>query len=102
MIEKKTVKSYVYTLCILGVMFMELAIKKWGNSAAVRIPSIFLDSLNLKLDSPVEVFTQDDSIVIKPIKKKPNISLEQLLEGITPENLHGEVVTGQGVGKEFY
>ena len=28
---------------------MELAIKKWGNSAAVRLPSILLESLNLKL-----------------------------------------------------
>ncbi len=43
---------------------MELAIKKWGNSAAVRLPSVFLEGLNLKLDSLVEVFTQDDSIVI--------------------------------------
>ena len=59
---------------------MELAIKKWGNSAAVRLPSVFLESLNLKLDSLVEVFTQDDSIVIKPIRQKSNISLEQLLE----------------------
>ena len=81
---------------------MELAIKKWGNSAAVRLPSVFLESLNLKLDSLVEVFTQDDSIVIKPIRQKSNISLEQLLEGITPENLHGEVETGQSVGKECY
>ena len=81
---------------------MELAIKKWGNSAAVRLPSVFLESLNLKLDSAVEVFTQDDSIVIKPIRQKSNISLEQLLEGITPENLHGEVETGQAVGKECY
>ena len=44
---------------------MELAIKKWGNSAAVRLPSILLESLNLKLDSRVEVFTQDEAIVIK-------------------------------------
>lgn len=81
---------------------MELAIKKWGNSAAVRLPSIFLESLNLKMDSLVEVFTQDGSIIIKPIRTKSAISLEQLLEGITPENLHGEVETGQAVGKECY
>jgi antitoxin MazE len=81
---------------------MELAIKKWGNSAAVRLPSALLESLNLKLDSRVEVFTQDEVIVIKPIKRKSNISLEQLLAGITADNLHGEVDTGHAVGKEFY
>lgn len=81
---------------------MELTIKKWGNSAAVRLPSVFLESLNLKLDSRVEVFTQDEVIVIKPIKVKSKISLEQLLADITPNNLHGEVDTGHAVGKEFY
>jgi len=81
---------------------MELAIKKWGNSAAVRLPSVLLESLDLKLNSVVEVFTQDEVIVIKPIKQKSNISLEQLLAGITPDNLHGEIETGNAVGKEFY
>ena len=81
---------------------MELAIKKWGNSAAVRLPSVLLESLDLKLNSLVEVFTQDEVIVIKPIKQKSNISLEQLLAGITPDNLHGEIETGSAVGKEFY
>ncbi|MDM1765924.1 MULTISPECIES: AbrB/MazE/SpoVT family DNA-binding domain-containing protein [Acinetobacter] len=81
---------------------MELAIKKWGNSAAVRLPSVLLESLDLKLNSLVEVFTQDEVIVIKPIKQKSNISLEQLLAGITPDNLHGEIETGNAVGKEFY
>lgn len=81
---------------------MELAIKKWGNSAAVRLPSALLESLNLQLDSPVEVFAQDEMIVIKPIKKKSNISLESLLAGITSDNLHGEIETGNAVGKEFY
>jgi antitoxin MazE len=80
---------------------MELAIKKWGNSAAVRLPSALLDSLNLKFDSRVEVFTQDDVIVIKPIKQE-SLCLEKLLAGITPDNLHGEVDTGHAVGKEFY
>jgi antitoxin MazE len=79
---------------------MELAIKKWGNSAAVRLPTALLDSLNLTLDSIVEVFTQDDTIVIKPVRKT-NISLDELLQGITPQNLHGEVDTGYAVGREF-
>ena len=79
---------------------MELAIKKWGNSAAVRLPSILLESRNLKWDSRGEVLTQDEAIVIKPIKSK--ISLEQLLADITSDNLHGEVDTGHAVGKEFY
>lgn len=79
---------------------MELTIKKWGNSAAIRLPSTLLEDLNLKLDSIVEVYTQDETIVIKPIRKT-KITLEQLLQNITPENLHSEVNIGHAVGKEF-
>ncbi len=43
----------------------------------------------------------DGKLVITPVgKPKPN--LKQLLAKITPENLHGEVVTGQNVGNEAW
>jgi antitoxin MazE len=81
---------------------MELTIKRWGNSAALRLPADLLNGLNLKPESVVDVSMKNKAIVIKPIKKKSNISLEQLLAGITSENLHSEVDTGYAVGKEFF
>ena len=43
---------------------MELTIKRWGNSAALRLPADLLNGLNLKPESIVEVSMKNKSIVI--------------------------------------
>jgi antitoxin MazE len=79
---------------------MRVIIKKWGNSAAVRIPSGIMEAAQLNLDEAVDVLELDGQIVIKPIRTdKPDLA--QLLRGITPENLPGEVDLGAPVGKEL-
>jgi antitoxin MazE len=78
---------------------MRAIVKKWGNSAAVRIPSGIMQAARLTLNDVVEVREQDGQIVIKPIRVG-KIDLAQLLAGITPENLHGGVDFGDPVGKE--
>ena len=68
---------------------MELTIKRWGNSAALRLPADLLNGLNLKPESVVDVSMRNKAIIIKPIQKKSELSLEKLLAGITAEDLHG-------------
>jgi len=78
---------------------MRVIVKKWGNSAAVRIPSGIMEAVQLNLDDAVHVSEQDGQIVIKPIRTdKPDLA--QLLRCITPENLHSGVDFGDPVGKE--
>lgn len=43
---------------------MESRIKKWGNSDGIRIPSSILKSLNLKTNDKVNIYEEDDKIVI--------------------------------------
>ena len=81
------------------VTAMRAIVKKWGNSAAVRIPSGIMQAANLGLDDAVEVREQDGEIVIKPIRSG-KVDLDQLLAAITPENLHGGIDFGVAVGKE--
>jgi antitoxin MazE len=78
---------------------MRAIVKKWGNSAAVRIPSGIMQAARLNLDEAVDVREQGGQIVIKPIRSG-KVALSQLLAGITPENLHGGVDFGSPVGKE--
>jgi antitoxin MazE len=78
---------------------MRVIVKKWGNSAAVRIPSGIMQAARLSLDEAVDVREQGGQIVIKPIRTS-KVNLAQLLAGITPENLHGGVDFGDPVGKE--
>lgn len=75
-------------------------VRKWGNSAAVRIPASALAAAGLKTDDPIEVHEENGRIVIERARPEP-VTLEWLLEGVTPANLHEEVDFGPPVGKEF-
>ena len=78
---------------------MRVIVKKWGNSAAVRIPRGIMQAACLSLDEAVDVREQGGQIVIEPIRAR-KVDLGQLLAGITPGNLHGGIDSGNPVGKE--
>ena len=80
---------------------MKSAVKKWGNSASVRIPAAVMQAAHLELDEPVDVREESGRIVIEPLRRK-EYDLAQLLKGITRGNLHGEVDFGGPAGKEAW
>ena len=80
---------------------MRVFVKKWGNSASVRIPAAIMAAANLHLDEPVNVHEKDGRIVIEPIRSH-TYDLAQLLADITPDNLHAGVSFGPAVGKEAF
>ncbi len=80
---------------------MRVTVKKWGNSASVRIPVALMEAVNLKLEDTVEVREEGGRIVIEAIRPD-QYDLEQLLAGITPENLHAEVSFGSALGNEAF
>jgi antitoxin MazE len=47
---------------------MRVTVKKWGNSAAVRIPAAVMEATNVKLDQPVDVREERGRIVIEPVR----------------------------------
>lgn len=79
---------------------MEVIIKKWGNSAAVRIPAAIFDAANFALDQTVEVRAENGRVVLEPIVNSV-FDIEKLLAGITPENVHAPVDFGKPVGREL-
>jgi antitoxin MazE len=80
---------------------MRTAVKKWGNSAAIRIPAGLLADARLVLDEVVDVREEAGRIVIEPMRRK-EYRLEELLAGITPKNQHQDVEFGLPVGKEVW
>ena len=78
---------------------MRSMVKMWGNSAAVRIPASVMKSANLSVDSPVEVLEENGRIVITPVQERV-VSLDSLLAGITPDNVHAEIDFGPAKGDE--
>jgi antitoxin MazE len=78
---------------------MRAVVKKWGNSASVRIPASVMAAAGLRLDQAVEVREENGRVVIEPIRRE-EYDLAELLAGITPENVHDEVDFGAPVGNE--
>lgn len=80
---------------------MKSTVRKWGNSAAVRIPAPILRAARLDLDEVVEVREEARRIVIEPIRQK-TYDLDALVKGITRKNQHTAVDFGAPVGKEAW
>ncbi|MDJ0621073.1 MAG: AbrB/MazE/SpoVT family DNA-binding domain-containing protein [Calothrix sp. MO_192.B10] len=80
---------------------MAAIVAKWGNSLAVRIPQNLAKEIHLTEGTEIDLGVVDGTLVIKPRTRK-RYSLDELIEGITPENLHGEINSGIAVGNEVW
>lgn len=80
---------------------MKVTVKKWGNSASVRIPAAVMDAAQLHLDQPVDVRVEGGRIVIEPLRPA-RYDVDALVAGITDENRHDPVEMGKPVGREAW
>lgn len=78
---------------------MGVQVKKWGNSAAIRIPSAIMAAAALNVGQEVEVREEGGKLIIEPVSK-PVYTLEELLGGMKPETFHDQVDFGPPVGNE--
>jgi len=76
-------------------------VQKWGNSLALRIPKAFAIDAQLENDSLVEISIVKGKIIVTPVSG-PSWTLDELLAGVTKNNLHTEVDTGFAVGNEVW
>jgi antitoxin MazE len=75
-------------------------VNKWGNSLGLRIPQPVASKVGFTAGTVVLIEVVNNTIVISPIRKK--YSLDELLEGVTPELIGGEYDWGTPVGKEVW
>ncbi len=68
---------------------MKEIIKKWGNSPALRLQNSVMELAQLTLGQAVNMNVLNGKIVIEPIVSKKT-RLDELLAGITPDNIHVE------------
>ncbi len=78
---------------------MQTEIKKWGNSAVVRLPVAMLAEVKLAVGSPVNLKTDGRRLVIEP-SVQMEYKLDDLLAKITAENRHESVDWGVPIGRE--
>ena len=80
---------------------MHGVVKKWGNSAAVRIPASVLEAAAVGLDQPVDIREDQGCIIIEPLRPE-RYNLAALVAGITDENRHALVDPGPAIGQEIW
>jgi antitoxin MazE len=79
---------------------MRVCIQKWGNSLALRIPKSLAEDSGVQSGSVVELRVVRGKLVATPVQR--GYELEELLSCITKTNLHGEVSSGEAVGREVW
>ena len=80
---------------------MRAQLKKWGNSLALRVPAGLLAELNLSENSTVDLRVEDGKLIIAPMqKRKWKYSLEELLAGVSEDNIHPETHWGSPAGED--
>ena len=80
---------------------MDTTITRWGNSLAVRIPHHLAKEINITEGSEVVLTIADGNLLMQP-KTRRKYSLDELVQAITPENLHREMDSGSATGNEVW
>lgn len=71
---------------------MTATIQKWSTSLALRIPLAVEKKIQVKEGDPVTLKVGASGLTVKAAPKK--INLDDLLDQVTPENLHSATVWG--------
>ena len=64
----------------------------------LRLPKGVADAVGFREGDRVSIEVQKGAVIIRPAK--PKYTLDELVEGITPENLHGEIESSGPIGTE--
>lgn len=80
---------------------MRTAVKRWGNSLALRIPGTYAAETRITEGSDVEISLKSGALIVRPITRKRH-DLADLLRRITPANRHESIATGAALGKEVW
>lgn len=75
--------------------------QKWGNSLAVRIPKPIAEDSGLHEGDQLDIAVVEGTVVLTP-QHPSHYRLDDLLQQITTDNLHGEVDFGPSVGHEEF
>ncbi len=80
---------------------MKTKVQKWGNSLGLRIPRSFAAEAQVEAGTIVNISVENGGLLIRRVHQR-RYSLSDLLKKVTSRNLHGEVETGEAVGREAW
>jgi antitoxin MazE len=77
---------------------MRAQITRWGNSLGLRVPKEIATHVGLKAGDRVEITAEEGRIIVSVAR--PVYSLDELLVGMTPDDMHAAYDWGVEVGRE--
>lgn len=80
---------------------METKAKKWGNSLGVLVPKGIAEQAGVAVNDRLNIEVDNGAIVLK-LRRRQKYRLNDLLKGITKENMHDEIDFGGPVGREVW
>lgn len=80
---------------------MRVQVKKWGNSASVRIPAAVMAAARLEVDQTIELRVVAGKVVLDPVVA-PEYDLEALLDGLSPDTFPDDADFGPPRGREVW
>jgi len=79
---------------------MQVALQKWGNSLALRIPAGFARQIKVCQGDPVRLSLADNKLTIQPAK--PTYHAKSLIRKIRKDHVHRETDWGGSRGAEVW
>ena len=79
-------------------MAQRVVVGRWGTSLAVRLPRDAALAAGFENGTSVEVEARRGEVVIRSVR--PRYSLDELLEGVTPEAMREAFDWGPDAGRE--
>lgn len=80
---------------------MKIAVRRWGNSLALRIPRTYAAETKISEGSEVELSLKSGALVVRPVARKRH-ALADLLKRVRASNRHDAAESGPAVGKEVW
>jgi len=78
-----------------------MTVERWGEDLAIRLPEPLVQQLGLGPESVVDLSLEGNTLQVQ-LATLPTHTLDELLAGVTKENLHEAVDVEDGVGLEVW
>lgn len=79
---------------------MKAKVTKWGSSLGVHVPASLAAQVGLKVGTEVSLVAEGGAIKLVPLGSPHRYTLDELLAGITKQNIHSVISTGPDMGRE--
>ncbi len=77
---------------------MTVTVNKWGNNLGIQFPKVIAEAADLSAGKKLLITIDGTGKLILQVEED-NITLDDLIKGVTPENRH-DVFINKTVGKE--